>query len=722
MEVLPASISNTTQSTSLSTLLAALQRLDGLLEHACLIAQDVYGPERTADLFRGLHISHAEVEQLLASPPATSLLYVEPSHLQPHSVASDKAGPLMWLIHEYSLSSFDIDVLMIALAPELDLRYERLYAYLQDDVNRKRPSVDLALNLLSATPEARLIHRSYFGPEAPLIKHGLLQLIPEPSQTLPSLLSHFLKVDEQVVHLLLEQPGVGTQFVGARFISPPTNDNMELVNVLTTLVRQSRPVSDPLRLFFHGPRGAGKLQAAQALAASVCKPLLTVDLSQAIGEIVYKRIFREAHFKDALLYLDKLDELSRDEHTLQNMLTALAASSVLTILAGTQARFPVPQGSSYQAAEVIAIHFPLPPFAQRRSYWQMHLGESARKLDAQVFDDLATRFRLTGGQIRDAVVSARNKALWRAATRSITQEVTQLRVQPTREDLFASARAQSRRGMEELARKIETNATWDDIVLPLDQLAQLKEICDQARYRQTVYGTWGFEQKLHLGKDLSVLFSGLSGTGKTMAAEVLGHTLALDLYKIDLSQIVSKYIGETEKNLDRIFTAAESANAILFFDEADALFGKRSQVQDAHDRYANIEVGYLLQKLEEYDGIVILATNLRNNMDDAFTRRLKFSIEFPFPDEAHRERIWRGQFPTAAPLNDDIDFAFLACQFRIAGGNIKNIALNASFRAAADESTIHMKHLILAAKREFQKMGVICTEAIFGEYFALITP
>jgi SpoVK/Ycf46/Vps4 family AAA+-type ATPase len=235
-----------------------------------------------------------------------------------------------------------------------------------------------------------------------------------------------------------------------------------------------------------------------------------------------------------------------------------------------------------------------------------------------------------------------------------------------------------------------------------------------------VYDEWGFDQKLHMGKGLNMLFSGPPGTGKTMAAEVIARELELDLYKIDLSQVVSKYIGETEKNLDRIFTAAESTNAILFFDEADSLFGKRSQVHDAHDRYANIEIGYLLQKMEEYDGIAILATNLRNNMDEAFIRRLKFSVEFPFPDESYRFRIWRGHFPGGAPASDDIDFAFLARQFKLAGGNIKNIVLNASFMAAADDKCIHMKHLILAARREYQKMGKACTEAIFGEYMFLI--
>lgn len=275
------------------------------------------------------------------------------------------------------------------------------------------------------------------------------------------------------------------------------------------------------------------------------------------------------------------------------------------------------------------------------------------------------------------------------------------------------ARAASGHHLAKLARKIDPRHGWDDVVLPADQLTQLREICVQAEYRHVVYDAWGFDRKLSAGKGLNVLFHGPPGTGKNMSAEVIARELRLDLYRIDLSQVISKYIGETEKNLDQIFTAAEDSNAILFFDEADALFGKRSEVRDSHDRYANIEISYLLQKMEEYQGVSILATNLRQNLDDAFVRRLQAIVEFPFPDEEYRRRIWQLAFPREAPVGNDVEFDRLAREVRLAGGNIKNMALAAAFLAAAEGGTIRMAHLVQAARREHQKLARAWNDAAF---------
>jgi SpoVK/Ycf46/Vps4 family AAA+-type ATPase len=316
---------------------------------------------------------------------------------------------------------------------------------------------------------------------------------------------------------------------------------------------------------------------------------------------------------------------------------------------------------------------------------------------------VAATFKFTGGQIRDAAAMAINLACLRGAEP----------VQVGAADLYEACRFQSNQRLSTLARKIVPKYTWDDIILPGDRVERLREICNQVKYRERVHGEWGFDRKLSLGKGLSVLFSGPSGTGKTMAAEIIAATLGLELYKIDLSTVVSKYIGDTEKNLSRIFGEAETSNAILFFDEADALFGKRSEVRDSHDRYANIETGYLLQRMEEYDGVVILATNFRKNMDEAFVRRLQFTVEFPFPGEEDRRRIWQGVWPSDTPCDPALDVEFMARRFEITGGSIRNIALAAAFLAADDGNVVTMGHLIHATKREFQKMGKVMTEGEF---------
>jgi SpoVK/Ycf46/Vps4 family AAA+-type ATPase len=274
-------------------------------------------------------------------------------------------------------------------------------------------------------------------------------------------------------------------------------------------------------------------------------------------------------------------------------------------------------------------------------------------------------------------------------------------------ELAAACRSVSCGRLGELATKVEPRYGWADLVLPTDRVTLLREVCDQVRHRTRVHDEWGFGSTVAHGTGLGVLFSGPPGTGKTMAAQVLAADVGLDLYRVDLSRVVSKYIGETEKNLSQIFDEARDGDAILFFDEADALFGRRSEVSDAHDRYANIETGYLLQRMEDHDGVVVLATNLRQNMDDAFLRRLRFLVDFPFPDEEHRRRIWQGHFPATAPLDPGVDCAHLAREFPVAGGSIKNIILNAAFLAAADGGTIRTEHLLAGTRREFDKVGKV---------------
>ncbi len=714
-------------------LLPALRWLDQLLERAVSVAQVVYGPNAAADSFRGLHIDRDQLDQLLARAPCEPAFRMVAQAVASRRDPTRDSPQLGWLKRVFDLSSFDVWVILIALAPEIDLRYERLYAYLQDDVTRKRPTVDLALSLLCSTADEKLTKRAHFGQGAPLIRHALVHLIADPAQLHPPLLAHYVKVDDQIVRQLLGPKGLDPRLTAFCELVEPTIRLYEVPldtatrQGLTVLARWAKEADKPLKLYFHGLRDSGKRLTAEAFARELDAPLMVADLSSLVAsdrdfEQALRLVSRERQFRGAVLYLTGFAVLSGDEHNLQreHLFAVLDEDTGVSVLAGENRWFAPRAAESTTSAAMVVVPFPSPNFAQRRACWATDLPDAADRIAASDLDALASRFRLRSGQIARAVVSARSGALWRVATDTNGRQPTKKCASPVIGDLLAAARAQSGHELATLARKTEPRVSWNDLVLPPDQLDQLREICDQAKLHHVVYDKWGFNGKLSRGRGLSVLFSGSPGTGKTMAAELIAGELGLDIYTIDLSRVVSKYIGETEKNLEAAFTAAETANAILFFDEADTLFGKRSAIQDAHDRYANIEVGYLLQKMEEYEGVAILATNMRTNMDDAFIRRLKFSVEFAFPDEAYRCKIWETRFPATAPRSGDIDFGFLARQFKLAGGNINNVVINASFLGAADDGLICMRHIIKSVKREFQKMGKSCSQAEFMEYYALI--
>jgi hypothetical protein len=323
------------------------------------------------------------------------------------------------------------------------------------------------------------------------------------------------------------------------------------------------------------------------------------------------------------------------------------------------------------------------PIAQKE-LWQKALGTAAASLNGTV-DDVSEQFRFSA------------RTIFSTSALLVSQQGPL-----QHDDLWNACRALARPKLEELAQRIVPCACWGDLVLPDLQKDVLRQIAAQVRYRMKVYETWGFAAKGRRGLGVSALFTGASGTGKTMAAEVLARELGLDLYRIDLSAVVSKYIGETEKNLKQVFDAAEEGGVLLLFDEADALFGKRSDVRDSHDRYANIEVGYLLQKMEAYQGLAILTTNLKSAMDTSFQRRLRFTVNFPFPDASQREAIWRRVFPVETPISG-LEPKKLS-QLNVAGGNIRNIALNAAFLAAHADAPVRMSHLADAARLEAQKM------------------
>ena len=699
----------------IAALLPALHRLDRLLDLAVKSMQTMQGPG-TLIPFRGLFVDREQVDRLLSQQPGMTQFRLVPQPPDNGSgERSENDSSLRSLVQTFGLSSFDSDVMLLALAPEIDLRYEKIYSYLQDDVTRKRPTVELALNLFCSSAEEKLDRRVDFSPNGRLIRHRLLQVIPDPNQVEPSSLAYYLKLDDQIKHVLLGQPGLDQRLASFCQLIDPSLDwddlalNSEIKLALAYLCKEAQSSHKALWLCFQGCGGPEKRETAEALARLMGNNVLTARIDRLPenfnSSLIFNLLVREAELQRAILLISSLDEVHGAEASVrrQDLLDSVSRHTGITIFAGKRSWEP----QSISAFGVIPIEFEVPDFRERYERWQSELSRLGSPIDAQDLSMLAGRFRLTPLQIAQAARAAQLNSKWRWA-RGESQENTAASAPPSSlslDDLSAAARSQCGQELVGLAHKIEPRYGWADLVLPADPKAQLREICSQAECRPKVYGEWGFDRKLSLGKGLNVLFAGPPGTGKTMAAEVIAHELRLDLYRIDLSQVVSKYIGETEKNLDRIFTAAENSNAILFFDEADALFGKRSEVRDSHDRYANIEISYLLQKMEEYQGISILATNLRQNLDEAFVRRLQAIVEFPFPDEEYRRRIWETVFPQKTPLADDVRFDLLAREVRLAGGNIKNMALAAAFYAAADGGIVCSAHLIQAAHREHQKLA-----------------
>lgn len=687
-------------------LIAALLRLDAVLKLAVAQMRAASGPEDLPDFFRGLQIRASDVARALRTAPGAPAFAPAPDQ---NGIPGLAAGVprLDRLSQSCGLTAFDLNVVLLALAPEIDLRYERLYAYLQDDVTRKRPTVELALHLFAPDTASKLALRARFAADAPLLRHGLIHLIPDAGQTHPPLLSHYLKLEDQAVEFLLGHDTLDRRLAAFCQLLDTAGDTLEdkHLRVLPEFAADSRAQGRAVHLYFEGSAAGSKVKAARAVSRAMEARLLAVDLALApegasLPQIL-PLVFRSAQMLGAVLYIEGMDAILRDTSSpaFATLAEAFANAEGVTILSGTLPWQPTPRAPVGVVSVTIGA---LDPPAALQC-WRQQLDRAGARLGDRDLLLLASRYRLTADQIADAVAGARNAAHWSPAAEDPEGAITL-------DHLTAAARAECGHELTKLARKIVPNYRWEDIILPEDQMAQLHEICEQATYRETVFGAWGFGRKLSLGKGLNVLFSGPPGTGKTMAAEVIANELRLDLYKIDLSQVVSKYIGETEKNLDRVFRAAEHSNAILFFDEADALFGKRSEVKDSHDRYANIEIGYLLQKMEEYEGIAILATNVKQHIDEAFVRRIQIIVEFPFPDEAERGRVWRVIFPKEAPLEADVDFPALARRVRLASGNIRSIARASAFYAAVDGGAIRMAHVVKASRREYQKLGRAWTD------------
>lgn len=622
----------------------------------------------------------------------------------------------------FGLSQFEENCIILCLLPEVNRKYEKIFGYFQDDIMVKSPSIDFVLNIFVKTENERLSARSVFDSQAPLIKY-LMELQGDINDKRIPLISRHLKLDDWVVNFLLDVQLLDARLTTVAEMVLPNKEKSVSINTdvsknivsYVNYYRQNKEYDIKQIFYFNGPNGAGKMDNAKSVCHYLRMPLIIADVEKIVfSEVYYDELLRllgrQLMIGRTALCIDNFDimlaEDGRYKEKLTSMLQMVEEYSPITFILGHSQWNP----SIINEKVVFAgVDFPYPKVSQRKEYWEEF--SEKYKLDESVnIDSFSGNFRFTPGQIERVLRLSESNSVWNGKSNG----------QISTEDLSNACYSQSNRKLSNLSSKIKKTYTWDMLVLPQDQMSQMKEICNQVKFRSLVYENWGFEKRLALGKGINVLFSGPPGSGKTMAAEVIANEIGLEIYKIDVSQIVSKYIGETEKNLSEIFAEAETSNAILFFDEADALFGKRSEVKDAHDRYANVEISYLLQQMEEYTGIVILATNLNQNIDDAFLRRLHFNIAFPFPEKEQRKLIWKGMFPSGAPVDDELDYDFLAEKFIMAGGNIKNIALNAAFFAANEKCPIGIKQIMLAAKREYKKMGKTFVKSDFDPYYKLI--
>ncbi|MFM9595925.1 ATP-binding protein [Streptomyces scabiei] len=683
-----APISPTSTAAAAPATDALLLRLARLRERvAGLVARRGAGDPTAGDPLRGLYVSEEGVRRLLepsAGPDAPVFEDGEGGE-DGAGVRTAPGGPLERLAGRLGLTELDTRILLIALAPDLDRSYEQLYGYLNDDVSRRRATVGLALDLCGL-PVHLARARARFLPSAPLCALGLLT-VEEPERPF---LGRELRVPDRLAAHLLGDDTMDAALVGHVRPLPPSASSAGAGAPAAassfgedggfTERLAGRLAAAPVTVHLRERReGDGLVRASAALAAAGVAALhFTPPAADDEAARLLPPLLREARLRGCAVVVAPLPENPGP------LFRGLTAPDVSVLFTG-----PQPYDPQWCDRDPLVLDVPRPPSGAVDA-WAAALGAGA---DGPGFDLAATvaPYRLGGDRIERAA---------RAAAGLAAFDGTEV----TADHLRLAARLQSASGLERHARRIRPDVGWDDLVLPDKPLAELRELALRARHRDRVLGDWRLSAGGGRGRGVLGLFAGESGTGKTLSAEVVAAELGLDLYVVQLSSIVDKFVGETEKNLERIFTEADRTDAVLLFDEADAVFGKRSEVKDSHDKYANMESAYLLQRLESFDGIALLTTNLRANIDEAFTRRLDLVVDFPFPDTAQRLALWRHSL-AAVPGADDTDPAAVARDFELAGGSIRSAVVTAAYAAAGRGGPVTTADLREGAEREYRKAG-----------------
>lgn len=624
-----------------------------------------------------------------------------------------------YLCRIFHLNNMEYYLLSMALAAELDGQFERIFCLLQDDYSLKLPTLDLCVRILTLDEGERLAFQQRIMERLDVLSlffDGIQEILSDRMQgEKRSCLSVPLKINGRLLLFLQDitsDDEILKDFTET-FLPGEASDEMLIrMEYADRLERLIHSTSGRRFLFLSGSRDIGKKTLVRHLCRKMKKTLLMVHTDRLLSgddvEGKVKRLVRESFLKGHAWICFADAELSEEadepDRNMEKLLWALRDYQGIPVFTSQRPwnNIPEPAGRS-------CLKFCLPDTdaSERKTLWKRLLPDGEWPADITP-DRIADKYILTPGGIKKSVEAARQRCCMEGKRRM------------TAEMLFSACQKQLIHKLGKDALKVESPYVWDDLILPVPQKKLLRDACDQVEYQQKVYHDWGFAQKVAYGRGVSMIFYGPPGTGKTMGAQVMANELGLELYKINMAGIMSRYVGESEKKLDVVFEQGKRSQSILFFDEADVLFGKRSETKDAQDKYANASTAYLLQKVEEYEGILILATNFLQNFDNAFCRRFKFIIEFPFPDAERRLAIWNHVFPGSLEWSEGIDLEWLAEEFQFSGSQIKNIALSASFLAAGEGSGLTMRHVLTALKREQLKVGKQMIASDFGQYYYLM--
>lgn len=673
----------------------------------------------------------------------TELAAKSQAHVTRLQLASDFTPALLGMQRTFGLDDFERDVLLLALAPAVDGSFNGLFGRAKGSAYRSSLDIDAALTLLSDTFEERMARRAAFAMTGRLLRHSLLLLGRGPSDG-DGFLSLEIRLPGRLISLLLGQTGEDESLSSfSRLLEPtesfdrvilPLDDKQKLLELVALHDAYLRALHDwgldkaiaygrGATLLFSGAPGTGKTLTARALAHHLGLRLLLVDASRLAAQATQfeqnlDNLLREARLQRAILFFDECEGLFSGQQRFGGhvpaLLQALERFDGICILA---TNLPKALDHALDRRILYRIQFETPSPSMREAIWHVHLPSTVPLADDVDIPYLARRFEFSGGYIKNvvllaaasaasrAVVEAANAAIERGEEPSVRETALPASAMITQRDLMDGAWSQLRHRLAEYADRDVADLRLNDLILPPDIKKQIVEIIEAVSAQSTVFREWGFGRKFNKGRGLSALFDGEPGTGKTLSAEVIAAELGLTLMRVNVANVVSKYIGETEKNLTRVFAEARGSQSLLLFDEADSLFSKRVEVKQANDRFANMEVNVLLQLIERYDGLVMLTTNLKTSLDSALERRLSFKINFPFPDAKMRSTIWHQLIPDTAPLSDDVDYELLGECFELSGGSIKNAVLRAAYRAAARNSLIDMDLFEDAARRECQAAG-----------------